>query len=328
MTKSPRSLCVIGGAGYIGTRLVPELLERGYKVTVVDPCWFGNHLDESVTLVKSDVLKVPQDFFKGFDTVVFLAGLSSDPMAQYASAYNFISNLGVPAYSAFAALHAGVNRFIFADSCSVYGNADGKVCDENAPLTSAYPYGASKAQANQALMPLASKDFSVIAIRKGTVSGWSPRMRFDLLVNAMYKNARLRKKIVVDNPKIGRPLLDMDDAVQAYILAIEAPQAVSGTFNIASCNVTVGAVAEEIQAHFKKKHGVEIALEILNSPDLRNYTATIEKAKKELKFRPTGSVASILKGLDEHYDASFDYANLRYYNIEVFKQIFSEVSRV
>ena len=325
----PKKVCVVGGAGYIGMRLVPELIEKGYKVTVVDPCWFGNKHDESVTLVKSDVLKVPEDFFKGFDTALFLGGLSSDPMAQYSSAFNFVSNLAAPAYAAFAARHAGVRRFIFADSCSVYGNAGGHICDESAPLTSDYPYGASKAQANRAIMHLVEKGtFSVIALRQGTVSGWSPRMRFDLLVNAMYKNAWLNKKIVVDNPRIGRPLFAIEDTVQAFILAIEAPEALSGTYNVASLNVTVGQVGKEVQKHFKRAHSIDIAIEEQAKPDLRDYAANIDKAKKELGFVPRGSIASILEGLDSHFGATCDYTDDIYYNIRVFMKIFEKVSRI
>ena len=153
-------------------------------------------------------------------------------------------------------------------------------------------------------------------------------MRFDLLVNAMYKNARLNGKIIADNPKIARPLLAMEDAIEAYVCALEAPEELSGTYNIASANVTVGAVAQEIQKHFKRVHHIDIELEEQNVQDLRDYAANIDKAKKELSFTPHGSVASILKGLDEHYDASFDYANDKYYNIKVFKKIFEQVSQV
>lgn len=317
-----KKVCVIGGAGYVGSRLVPELIDRGHDVTVVDQLWFGNHLDSSVSLVQEDVLKLKEDFFRGFDTVFFLAGLASDPMAEFSASFNFISNVAAPAYAAYASRRGGVRRFIFADSCSVYGDAGGRICDEDAPLTISYPYGVSKVQANGALMHLADGDFSVIALRKGTVSGWSPRMRFDLLVNAMYKSAWLDKKITVSNPKIMRPLLAIEDAVAAYMCALEAPAALSGTFNVASVNVTVGEVGRLVQEHFKKVHGANVDLDVHNNPDLRDYSADCSRGKKALLFEPHGSVASVLAGLDEHYGASFDYTLDEYYNIRVFKSIF------
>ncbi len=319
---SERSICVIGGAGYVGSRLVPELAARGHNVTVVDTLWFGNHLPEGTKLVHDDVLKLREDFFKGFDVVYFLAGLASDPMAEFSASFNFISNVAAPSYAAYAARRSGVKRFIFADSCSVYGDAAGRVCDESAPLTIAYPYGVSKVQANGALMHLSDETFSVIALRKGTVSGWSPRMRFDLLVNAMYKSAWLDGKITVNNPKIMRPLFAVSDAVEAYIAALDADPVLSGTFNVASVNVTVGEVGEMVQAHLKKVHGEEVELEMHNNPDLRDYSANIDKARDELRFEPKGSVASILQELDEHYGPAFDYTPDEYYNIRVFKKIF------
>ncbi len=324
-----KKVCVIGGAGYVGSRLVPALLNKGYVVIVIDPCWFGNHLPASVKIIKKDVLHVPAEFFKGYDAVIFLAGLASDPMAEFAHSFNFVSNLGAPAYAAFAARQAGVKRFIFADSCSVYGDAKGKVRSESDALSFLpYPYGVSKAQATRSLMYLVSQSFSVITLRKGTISGWSPRMRFDLLVNTMYRSAAAEGVIRVSNPQIVRPLLPIEDAVAAYINALEAPRALSGIFNIASTNVTVGEVGKEVQQHFASVHGREVKLDMQNIPDVRNYGATIAQAKHKLRFKPHGTVASILTELDAHVGPDFDFSPDRYYNLRVFKKIFKKVSHV
>lgn len=329
MKKKLLSVCIVGGAGYVGSRLVPELKKRGHRVVVVDPCWFGNHLPGSCKVVKSDVLHLPETFFKGFDAVIFLAGLASDPMAEFTPSFNFVSNLGSPAYAAFAARTMGVKRFIFADSCSVYGDAKGKLCGEADKLHFLpYPYGVSKAQATLGLSYLATPDFSLITLRKGTVSGWSPRMRFDLLVNAMYKSAATERVIHVHNPAIVRPLLSLDDAVSAYIKALEAPAHISGTFNIASGNVTVGEVARTVQHHFEERHRMSIDLDIRHVPDVRNYGARTTRARTKLGFSGRGSVASILKELDEHYGPSFNFTPDGFYNIRVFKKIFKKVSRI
>jgi nucleoside-diphosphate-sugar epimerase len=323
-TTTRGRICVIGGAGYVGTRLVPTLIERGYEVTVIDSCWFGNHLDASVPLIQTDIMYLDAEVLKGFSTVIFLAGLASDPMAEYGGSFNFVSNVAAPQYAAFIARQAGVSRFIFADSCSVYGDASGRSCNEADALRFLpYPYGVSKAQANLGLAYLASDTFSVISLRNGTVSGWSPRMRFDLLVNAMYKSASLDRKIIVNNPAISRPLLAIEDNVQGYVRAIEAPQLVSGTFNLASENVTVGGVATTIKEHFNRVHSSEVVVEMRDVKDVRDYTANTDKAHHELGFTPTESVESVLAGLDTHYGPSFDFNNDNYYNVRVFQRIFN-----
>jgi nucleoside-diphosphate-sugar epimerase len=109
-----------------------------------------------------------------YDQVIFLAGLSNDPMAEFSPSKNFIFNAAAPAYLAYTAKNAKVKRYIYASSCSVYGYTEDELFDETRPVSSNYPYGISKLQGEQAAMQLADKDFSVIALRKGTISGYSP----------------------------------------------------------------------------------------------------------------------------------------------------------
>ncbi len=113
-------LLVAGGAGYIGTVLVPRLVARGYDVTVVDLCWFGNHLPEKIPVIRPDVLDMGESDLTDVDTVIFLAGLSNDPMAEFSPALNYVYNAAAPANLAYLAKRAGVKRFIFGSSCSVY----------------------------------------------------------------------------------------------------------------------------------------------------------------------------------------------------------------
>lgn len=317
-----KAVCVIGGAGYVGTRLVPRLIESGYEVTVVDLGWFGNALDQSVRYFQRDALELERGFFNEFGTVIFLGGLASDPMAEFDPMLNFVSNLGVPAYVAYAARAAGVSRFIFADSCSVYGYTGGKMCTEQDTLNlPPYPYGVSKAQANSALLQLVQPGFSVIALRKGTVSGWSPRMRFDLLVNAMYRSAWIDKKITVNNATISRPLLVIDDAIEAYVKAVEVRQDISGTFNLVTTNVTVGEVGSAVQRFFKTIHNLDVPVDEKGIHDVRDYRASGSRAEQVLGFVPRGSIESILKDLDAKFGPSFEYDNDIYYNIRVFKSL-------
>src|ERR1700693_2931345 len=162
-------LLVAGGAGYLGSVLIPKLLERSYKVDVVDLFWFGNHLPRQVGVLNKDIFQLTEEDLEPYDQVVFLAGLSNDPMAEYSPSKNFVFNAAAPAYLAYIAKAAGVKRCIYASSCSVYGYTENELFDETRPVSSSYPYGISKLQGEQAVTNLMDDNFSVISLRKGTV---------------------------------------------------------------------------------------------------------------------------------------------------------------
>src|SRR5271163_4321168 len=214
-------LLIAGGAGYVGSVLIPKILERGYKVDVVELFWFGNHLPKQAGILNKDIFQLTADDLAPYDQVVFLAGLSNDPMAEYSPSKNFVYNAAAPSYLAYTAKKAKVKRYIYASSCSVYGYTENELFDETRPVSSSYPYGISKLQGEQAVMQLVSEDFSVISLRKGTISGYSPRMRLDLIINMMFKTAMRDRVITVNNPSIWRPILAIEDACTAYIRAIE-----------------------------------------------------------------------------------------------------------
>src|SRR5436190_11703061 len=182
-------LLIAGGAGYVGSVLIPRLLDRSYKVDVVDLFWFGNHLPRQVGILNKDIFNLTVDDLEAYDQVIFLAGLSNDPMAEFSPSKNFIFNAAAPAYLAYTAKNAKVKRYIYASSCSVYGYTENELYDETRPVSSNYPYGISKLQGEQAALQLADEGFSVISLRKGTISGYSPRMPFDLIINTMLKSA-------------------------------------------------------------------------------------------------------------------------------------------
>src|SRR6202042_1555402 len=231
---------IAGGAGYVGNVLIPKLLDRGYKVDVVDLFWFGNHLPRQVSILNKDIFHLSVEDLETYDQVIFLAGLSNDPMAEFSPSMNFIFNAAAPAYLGYIAKNAKVKRYIYASSCSVYGYTENELFDETRPVSSSYPYGISKLQGEQAVMQLVSDEFSVISLRKGTISGYSPRMRLDLIINTMFKTAMRDRVITVNNPAIWRPILSIEDAANAYVRAIEASDRISGIFNVASGNYTVG----------------------------------------------------------------------------------------
>ena len=145
-------ILIAGGAGYIGSVLVPKLLEREYEVDVVDLLWFGNHLPSEVKLVQRNMMELDEQMMSEYEQVIFLAGLSNDPMAEYSPAKNFIYNAAAPAYLAYLAKKAGVKRYIYASSCSVYGYTVNELYDETSPTVSNYPYGISKLQGETACL--------------------------------------------------------------------------------------------------------------------------------------------------------------------------------
>jgi nucleoside-diphosphate-sugar epimerase len=314
-------ILVAGGAGYIGSALIPKLLERGYHVDVVDLFWFGNHLPHEVGIVNRDIFDLQVDDLAAYEQVIFLAGLSNDPMAEFSPSKNFVFNAAAPAYLCYIAKRAKVRRYIYASSCSVYGYTENELFDEDRPVSSPYPYGISKLQGERAVMQLVDHDFSVIALRKGTVSGPSPRMRLDLIVNTMFKTAMKDGLIRVSNPAIWRPVLSIEDACMAYIRAIEASESLSGIFNVASGNHTVGEVADLVRNTIEMETGTQLALEINHVKDVRNYKVSIERARNVLSFHPSHDVRAIVRHLIENMAAYNDWDNPSYYNIHVFKAL-------
>jgi nucleoside-diphosphate-sugar epimerase len=318
-------LLIAGGAGYVGSALIPKLLDRGYKVDVVDLFWFGNHLPRQAGILNKDIFQLSEEDLEPYDQVIFLAGLSNDPMAEYSPSKNFVYNAAAPSYLAYMAKKAKVKRYVYASSCSVYGYTENELYDETRPVSSSYPYGISKLQGEQAALQLADENFSVIALRKGTISGYSPRMRFDLIINTMFRNAMRDRTITINNPSIWRPLLSIQDAATAYTRAIEANDRISGVFNVASGNYTVGEVGDLVKAAIEERMGISIHLVIKHIQDVRNYKVSIEKAKNVLSFHPSHDLKSIVVDLIDNMDKFQDWDNPLYSNIGTFKSIDSGV---
>jgi nucleoside-diphosphate-sugar epimerase len=316
-----KKVLIAGGAGYIGTLLVNNLKKMNYDVTVVDMFWFGNFLPDDVKVIKKNIIDLSIDEVEGYDSVVYIGGISNDPMANYSPSMNFIENISVPVYLAFITKESKVKRFIFASSCSVYGYTKNNAMNELSETNPQYPYGISKLSAENAILNLMDKDFHPIILRKGTVGGYSHRMRFDLVVNTMTKTAIKQNKIVVNNPSIWRPLIDIRDAANAYILSIEASLDVDGVFNISENNYTMLELATEIKQCFQK-NGHSIDLEVKNISDVRNYKVSNKKAREYLNFYPEYKPIDSVNSIIENMDTSQDLNSSQYYNIEMFKELF------
>jgi len=314
-------ILIAGGAGYVGNVLIPRLLDRGYKVDVVDLFWFGNNLPPQVGILRKDIFHLSVEDLESYDQVIFLAGLSNDPMAEFSPSKNFIFNAAAPAYLAYTPKKAKIKRYIYASSCSVYGYTEDELFDETRPVSSNYPYGISKLQGEQAAMQLADENFSVIALRKGTISGYSPRMRFDLIINTMFKNAVREHSITVNNPSIWRPILAIEDAATAYTRAIEANYKLSGIFNVASGNYTVGEVADLVRSAVEERLAIKVNLNIKHIQDFRNYKVSTAKASNVLSFHASGDVKSIVGSLVDNMDKFKDWDNPLYSNIQSLKKL-------
>ena len=205
----------------------------------------------------------------------------------------------------------------------MYGYTD-DVVTETSVAKSDYPYGVSKLQGELSVDHFKDDKFSVIYLRQGTVSGYSSRMRFDLLLNTMYAHAVSAGKITVNNPEIWRPALAMEDAVNAYKAAIAADDDISGAFNVCSENLTLGEAAQRVAEHFKKTHGKEVAIETKNIADHRNYRVSNKKIQEALGVKFCGTVESILEELGQSFDGNFNFQDDKYHNIKTFKKIFPD----
>ena len=316
-----KNILIVGGAGYIGTRLSNHLFDLRYKIHVIDNFWFGDKLNPNISKEKKSLWDIKPAELTTYDAIMFLAGLSNDPMAMFRPDLNFIENSSAPMYLAFIAKEAGVKRFVCASSCSVYGFTKNKTLNEGSLVKPAYAYGISKLQCERGLETLEDENFKPIIFRKGTVGGWSPKMRYDLVVNTMLKSAFTTQKIVVNNPKIWRPLIDIRDVIQGYQKALEADLNVSGVYNLSGGNMTIGQLGEAIHGELKNR-GYVVDLVINENNDVRNYKVTTEKIEDELGFKsqftPLDSLAEILDNMDP---LSYNFDSDEYSNITTFQKV-------
>ena len=220
-------ILIVGGAGYVGSALIPALLERGYEVDVVDVKWFGVHLPMGVSVVDKDILSCTTDDLEGYEQVIFLAGLSNDPMAEFDPAENFQSNGAMPSYLAYLAKQVGVRRVIYASSCSVYGYTVNELYDEGSPGHLELPYGISKLQGERGVM-----QFRTMGSRRSRCGRERLRLQPADAVRPHRQHdvqGRIgRQPDHVNNPSIWRPILDIRDAVSAYLRAVQADGSISG----------------------------------------------------------------------------------------------------
>lgn len=317
-------ILVTGGAGYIGCRLVPALVADGHRLVVVDKLVFGgdglaecrDHIDLRVRDIRS---LTPPDM-AGVDAVVHLAGLSNDPSAEFRPEANRSINLDATVNLARAARAAGVPRFIFASSCSVYHQPDEREedQDEESRVTPSAPYSWSKWSAERALLAMADDDFRPVILRMGTIFGESPRMRYDLVVNTFTCDAfKTRRLTVHAGGRMWRPLLHIDDAVVAYQKVLSAADEVVGgrVFNVLGGNHRIRDVAREVRKTLELSFSAETTVDILPVGVSRSYRASGDRFRHAVGFSPAHSISSGVDDMWAMLAARADPNNAIYYNI-------------
>lgn len=318
------NVLVTGGAGYIGCRLVPALLDAGHKVRVVDKLVFGadglSPYKDKIDLVAGDVCTVDASVLNGMDSIVHLSGLSNDPTAEYNPAANKAMNTDATIRLAKLAKEQGVRRFVFASSCSIYYtlSPDNELRNENYPVAPQAPYSWSKHQAELGLMAMADKKFCPVALRKGTVYGQSPRMRYDLVINTFTRDSYAKRRLTLHaGGRMWRPMLHIDDAVQGYLNALRAPEEkVHGqVFNVLSDNYTVVQLAHEVRRTLEGHKGIRLDIELQQVGVSRSYRVDGTKFKEVIGFKPMHEMGKSVDEMWDSLESGVDIDNPIYYNI-------------
>lgn len=322
--KSGRVL-VIGGAGYIGSALVPKLLEAGYKVRILDRLLYGkgplapflSHPD--LELVEADFRQIDQvvTAMREVDAVIHLGALVGDPACALDEDLTIEINLMATRMIAEVARGSGIQRFIFASTCSVYG-ANDNILNERSELHPVSLYARSKIASERVLMGMATEEFSPTCLRFGTIYGLSGRTRFDLVVNLLTAKASLEQKITLFGGDQWRPFLHVDDAALAVFKTLEAPLASvrKEVFNVGSNeqNKTLDQIAELINAQVPE---AEI-LELGQDADRRNYRVNFDKIFRVLGFSPAWTLSGGIKQVLEAVKSGqvTDYHSPQYSNVK------------
>ncbi len=325
---------VTGGAGYVGSALVPRLLDAGHRVTVLDLYLYGERVFAELAArpstagalreVKGDLRdqEVVARALAGCDAVIHLACISNDPSFDLDPALGRSIN-----YDAFrplvrASRNAGVKRFIYASSSSVYGVKEEPEVHEDLPLEPLTDYSRYKALCERVLHEGRAPGFVTLVVRPATVCGYAPRLRLDLSVNILTNHAINHGRIKVFGGSQQRPNIHIDDMVDVYLACLQVPDhAIDGqVFNAGYQNHTILEIAEQVRAVV----GPETPIEITPTDDLRSYRISSAKIARDLGFRPRRTIAQAVASLRDAFAAgriNDPMNNPLYYNIKRMQQL-------
>jgi nucleoside-diphosphate-sugar epimerase len=320
-------ILVTGGAGYVGCALVRELLNKGEAVRVYDKLFFGEEglreVRDKVEVIQGDLRYFDEAILDGIDSVIHLAGLSNDPTAEYNPKANHEMNTVATEVLATACKRQGIKRFVFASTCSIYDKglyAEDSLQDENADVSPRAAYAVSNYEAERALLAMADERFCPVILRKGTLYGFSPRMRYDLVVNTFVKDAWMNGVLrVFCGGEMWRPLVDVTDAAKAYICCVEAPEhKVRGQiFNLVFKNYRILELAHWVREAFRPIRKLEIEVDYSHYRT-RSYRVSGQKIETVLGFKPTVPVKESVEQMVQmiQKDGYTDFLNPKYYNVE------------
>ena len=322
---------VTGAAGYVGCVLVPKLLSAGHSVVAYDIMYYGSQglvPHPRLAILKADIRDTPA-FAKalaGCEAVIHLACISNDPSFELDPSLGKSVNHDCFEPMVQACREAGVRRFVYASSSSVYGVSEAPEVDEDHPLKPLTDYSKYKALCEEILRGYQTPDFCTLVIRPATVCGYSPRMRFDLSVNILTNLAVNRRRITVFGGSQKRPNIHIEDISELYVRTLELADAqIAGrTFNAGYQNHTISDLAEMARRVVEKEFPEKVPIEIVTSPsdDLRSYHVSSKRITLALGFKPRRTVEDAVTDLCRAFRAGKLPDSLddpRYFNVKTMK---------
>ncbi len=322
MKEKLRKIYITGGAGYVGAMLVPRLVDKGYGVTVLDLMIYGEDVlkpHSQLTVIKGDIRDATllKRTIPGHDAVIHLACISNDPSFELNPDLGKSINLDAFKPLVEISKSAGVQRFIYASSSSVYGVKSGTDVHEGMSLEPLTDYSKFKADCEKILADYQSPEFTTVTIRPATVCGYSPRQRLDVVVNILTNLAFHRREISVFGGKQLRPNIHIADMVDAYLVLLRAPkEKLAGEiFNAGFENQTVLDLAETVQ----RVVGDDVKLVMTPTNDNRSYHISSKKIAQKLGFVPSHTIQEAVEDLKHAFEAGLLPNSLedeRYFNIK------------
>jgi nucleoside-diphosphate-sugar epimerase len=322
---------VTGHRGFIGVEMVPTLCAAGHEVVgldigLYDGCDFGAP-PETIPELDIDLRDVGPEHLRGFQAVIHLAALSNDPLGDLNPALTYDINLHASVRLARAAKEAGVGRYLFASSCSLYGASGSDLLDESASFNPVTPYGESKIRVEQEVCRLADESFSPVFLRNATAYGVSRRLRADVVVNNLVGHAFTTGRVLLQSDGTPwRPLVHLRDMHSAFLAALEAPREAihNQAFNVGrtSENFRIREVAEMVAEIVP---GSTVTFAEGASPDTRNYRVDFTKAEARLPgFAPRWTVRAGIRELyaayKEHGLTADEFLGSRYYRLKAVRE--------
>ena len=321
MARLFQHVLVTGGAGYVGSNLVPKMLAAGYCVTVLDLCIYGDVLapHPDLRILKGD-LRSPGDVaaaLAGCDAVIHLACISNDPSFDLDPTLGRSINYDCFRPLVRAAKDAGVRRLIYASSSSVYGIKNAPDVHEDLALEPLTDYSKYKAMCEDVLDAERAPGFVTVILRPATVCGYAPRLRLDLTVNILTNLAISNGRITVFGGSQLRPNIHIDDMTDLYVMLLEAPDAaVDGkVWNAGYHNLKIMEIAEKV----REEIGPRVEIVVTPTDDHRSYHVSSERIRRDLGFLARRTVENAIVDLREAFAAGKvpnAMTDDRYYNIK------------